>query len=441
MTGADRLALSAPIDAPDVPAVEIASPTRRDEARSAMAVAAELRDGDVPVRDVAVVVRDLDRYEEPLFRAALQYGVAPVFWTQLRVTRTRPYALVESVCEALAGDAVDRETLLRPLELRWSPATPTDSLDPNISDDSPAPAISDDSDRRSAEWPIEPAAVQRAGSVLPDDPRSIAEWIEAIESTDGADTRVRQFAEWIETAPAPTPESVASLLGEVVEGYAARGLPETKAADSPALLDTETDARAVVRVRTLVGQLQRKFADRLEDGTLERSWDDVADLADAIATQRPGRREHSNARALDVFEANDVWALDVPYVIAVGLTAEAWPQPPESVLPPEFQEAVLRGEGATGSLAPQPAWVGGRDRDQFVDVLRAAGQCVVVTRHSRTPGGDDVPRSPLLDHLETRRISEGARRRLVGTERELPPELREIVGTGAENGEGTTEGQ
>jgi len=91
-----------------------------------------------------------------------------------------------------------------------------------------------------------------------------------------------------------------------------------------------------------------------------------------IATQRPGRREHSNARALDVFEANDIWALDVPYVIGVGMTAEEWPQPSRSPLPPEFQEAILRG-GATGTLAPQPAWVGGRDRDQLGDVLRAAG--------------------------------------------------------------------
>jgi len=66
VTGSDRLALSAPIDTPDVPTIEIASPTRRDEARSAMAVAAALRDSGVPVRDIAVAVRDLDPYEEPL---------------------------------------------------------------------------------------------------------------------------------------------------------------------------------------------------------------------------------------------------------------------------------------------------------------------------------------------------------------------------------------
>jgi len=84
VTGSDRLARSAPIDTPAVPTIEIASPTRRDEARSAMAVAAALRDSGVPVRDIAVAVRDLDPYEEPLFRAAIQCGIAPVFWTQLR---------------------------------------------------------------------------------------------------------------------------------------------------------------------------------------------------------------------------------------------------------------------------------------------------------------------------------------------------------------------
>lgn len=427
MTGHDRFALSAPIGAPDAPVVEVASPTRRDEARSAMAVAAALRDRGVPVRDLAVTVRDLDAYEEPLFRAALQYGVAPVFWTQLRVTRTRPYALVESVCEALAGDAVDRETLLRPLELRWSPARSADRSEPTAAGDADAHSTTADADARSPEWPVGSEAVHRAREALPDDRRRLSEWIEAIDAADGVDDRFRTFAEWLDDAPEPNPESLAALLGEAVEGYADRGLPETKAADAPALLDTETDARAVVRVRTLVRQLRRKFADRVAAGTLERSWGDAADLAAAIATQRPGRREHSNARALDIFEANDLWALDVPYVIAVGLTAEEWPRPAESALPPEFQEAVLRGNGPSEALAPQPAWVGGRDRDQFADTLRAAAECVVVTRHTRSPGGDDVARSPLLDHVDTRRVSEAARRRLVGTERALPPEIREVV--------------
>ncbi|WP_418282054.1 hypothetical protein [Halorubrum sp. DTA98] len=248
-----------------------------------------------------------------------------------------------------------------------------------------------------------------------------------IDASGGVDDRICQYVDWVDTAPDPGPELVRELLSDVIEGYAEHGVPETKAADSPALLDTETDARAVVRVRTLVEQLPNKYADRLEEGTVERSWDDVADLARVIATQRPGRREHSNARAVDVLEANDVWALDVPYVIALGLTADGWPRPPESVLPPEFREAILRGDGQSRLLAPQPAWAGGRDRDQFVGTLRAASRCAVVMRHTRTTDGGEIPQSPLLDYLDTEQVSEPGRNRLVGTDRELPPEIREYL--------------
>lgn len=404
MTSSDRHALFGAIDTPDVPTVEIVSPTRREEARSAMAVVAELRDQDVPIRDIAVVVRDIDPHEEPLFRAAIQYGITPVFWTQLRVTRTRPYALVTAVCGTLAEARLDLETLIRPLELGWaSPGAGSET------------------------WPLPPRELYRSAERLPRDARTATEWNGIVEATDGVDARLRQFAKWVADAPTPEPASIASLLDDVVNAYAEQGLPETKVTDSPALLDTEIDARAVVRVRTLVQQLRHKFADRLEEGAVERSWDDVADLAGVIATQRPGRREHSNARALDVLEANDVWALDIPYVIALGLTAGQWPQPPQSLLPPEFREAVLRGDERAEVLAPQPAWAGGRDRDQFLDTLRSAGRCVILSRHTRTAEGDDVPPSSLLDHLDPERVSEEARRRLVGPRRELPPEVQGFV--------------
>lgn len=404
MTSSNRLALSGTIETPDVPTVEIVSPTRREEARCAMAVVSELRDRDVPIRDIAVVVRDLDPYEEPLFRAAVQYGITPVFWTQLRVTRTRPYALIAAVCETLAEDSTDLETLIQPLELGWAPP-----------------------EAGSETWPLSPRELYRSVERLPRDARTASEWSEIVEATDGVDTRLRQFAEWVSDAPNPEPESIASLLGDVVEAYAEHGLPETKAVDSPALLETELDARAVVRVRTLVQQLRLKFADRLEEGTVARSWGDVAELAGVIATQRPGRREHSNARALDVLEANDVWALDIPYVITLGLTDDQWPQPPQSMLPPEFREAVLRGDERAEILAPQPAWAGGRDRDQFLDTLRSAGRCAILSRHTRTTEGDDVSPSPILDHLDPERVTEEARRRLVGTERDLPPEVQGFV--------------
>jgi len=401
MTASNRFKLTRQIDPPDVPTVEVVSPTKREEARSAMAVVAALRDQEVPIRDVAVVVRDLDPYEEPLFRAAIQYGLTPVFWTQLRVTRTRPYALIEAVCETLSEPPSDLDTLLRPLDLGWSP-------NEEVSDT----------------WPIEPAALSRTVRQLPRESRTTTEWKGVIEASGGVDDRIYQYVDWVGAAPKPDPELVRELLRDVIEGYAEHGLPATQAADSPALLDTETDARAVVRVRTLIEQLRHKYADRLEEETVERSWDDVADLANVIATQRPGRREHSNARAVDVLEANDVWALDVPFVIALGLTADQWPRPPESVLPPEFREAVLRGDGQSRLLAPQPAWAGGRDRDQLMDALRAASRCAVVMRYTRTTEGGEIRQSPLLDYIDTEQVSKAGRNRLVGTDRKLPPEIR-----------------
>jgi ATP-dependent helicase/nuclease subunit B len=378
-----------------------------------MAVVASLRDHGVPIRDIVVVVRDLDAYEEPLFRAAIQYGLTPVFWTQLRVTRTRPFALIEAVCEVLDEERVDGETLLRPLELCWSPRS--------------IPGQDGQSVSMSRRWPIDPATASGVRERLPDGRRTISEWVDVVEASEDVDRRFRCFVEWLADASTPEPESVSTLLGDVIEGYAEHGLPETKAGDSPALLETETDARAVVRVRTLVRQLRHKFVDRLEEGTVDQSWGDVADLAGVIATQRPGRREHSNARALDVLEANDVWALDVPYVVTLGMTADQWPRPPESVLPAEFQEAVLQGDGQSGLLAPQPAWIGGRDRDQFSDTLRAAGQCVVVTRYTQTREGNEVQPSPLLEYLNTDRVGEKDRERLMSADRLLPPEIRGFV--------------
>lgn len=401
MTASNRFTLTRSIDPPKIPAVEIVSSTQREEARSAMAVVAALCDQDVPVRNVAIVVRDLDPYEEPLFRAAIQYGLTPVFWTQLRVTRTRPYALVEAVCGTLSESSIELDTLLRPLELGWSP-----------------------NEKLSETWPIEPTTVSQTVRQLPRESRMASEWKDAIEGSGDVDDRIWQYVDWVDAAPDPEPEAVRELLSDVIEGYAEHGLSETKAIDSPALLDTETDTRGVVRVRKLVEQLYHKYADRLEEGTIKQSWDDVADLASVIVTQRPGRREHSNAHAVDVLEANDVWALDVPYVVALGLTADQWPRPPESVLPPEFREAVLRGEGRSRLLAPQPAWAGGRDRDQFVDTLRAASRCAVVMRHTQTTDSGDIPQSPLLDYLDTEQVSETGRNRLVGTDREIPPEIQ-----------------
>jgi len=412
VTSSDRLFLAEPLDDADVPVAELATTTRREEARTVMATVAGLRDRGVPVRDVAVVARDLDQYEEPLYRAAIQYGITPVFWVQLRVTQTRPYALIESVCDVLGTGEPSREILCRPLEHRWCPESAT-----------------------SPSWPIDAETVQASMQALPDEPRTLEEWHDELEANPETDERLVTYVEWLDECPEPTPAAVTDVLTDVVETYEERGLPVTKANDSPALVETERDARAVVRVKTLVQQLRHKYEDRLDEGTLDRSWSSVAELSQLIATQRPGRREHSSARAIDIIEANDVWLLDVPYVIAIGLVDGDWPKKTASVVPPELQEEILRGDSRVGTLAPRTAWTTGRDRDQFDDVLRAAGEGVVVTRHTENLAGEERRPSPLLEHLETGVVPDAEQRRLVSPERELPDAVQAMLNNEVTDGE------
>ncbi|MFC7116538.1 hypothetical protein ACFQH2_18515 [Natronoarchaeum sp. GCM10025703] len=397
MTPADRLALAEPLDDADVPVAEMEATTRRAEARAVMATVAALRGQGVPVRDIAVVARDLDGYEAPLYRAAIQYGLTPVFWTQLRVTQTRPYALVEAVCETLDGGEPTAETLCRPLEHRWSPASET-----------------------TQPWPLDPKDVGAAIEALPDGSRTLTEWRDELAANPTIDERFERYVEWLDDCPEPTPEAVTDVLDAVIDTYEQRGLPVTKAIDTPALAETEQDARAVVRVKTLVRHLGHKYADRLEEGTIERSWSAVAELARLMVTQRPGRREHSNARAVDVLEANDVWLLDIPYVIGVGLVDGEWPQQTDSVVPPELQEAILRGAGRAGTLAPRAAWTDGRDRDQFDDTVRAAGAGLILTRHTETTAGEERRPSPLLEYLSPEVVPVDERRRLLSDDPQLP---------------------
>lgn len=404
MTASDRLALTEPLGDADVPVVELVTTTRWREARAVMATVAALRDHGVPVRDIAVVARDLDEYESPLYRAAIQYGITPVFWLQLRVTETRPFSLVESVCDVLGAEKPSRELLCRPLEHRWSPPSAT-----------------------AASWPIDPEITQASIQALPPEPQTLTEWHDELEANSSVDDRLVTYVEWLHNCPEPRPTEVTDTLIDIVESYEQLGLPVTKANDTPALVETERDARAVIRVKTLVQQLRHKYADRLADGTLEQSWSSVAELSHLITTQRPGRREHANARAVDIVEANDVWLLDVPYVIGVGLIDGEWPQKTESVVPAELQEAILHGEGDVGMLAPRTAWTTGRDRDQFDDTVRAAGSGLVVTRHTETTTGEERRISPLLKQLDTDVVPDDERQRLLGPERELPSTVRQML--------------
>ena len=404
MTHAHRTALTSELPAPSCPVVELPAPTRREEARAVMATIREIRDRGVDVRDIAVVARDLDPYEQPLTRAAIQYGVTPVFWTQLRVTRTEPYALVEALCSLFADGDVAATSLLAPLTQRWAP--PTDA----------------------AGWPLAQSTIHSLLEALPSGRRSIAEWAETIP-THTTDERLTTYCDWLQShaEPEPTPDTVGAALTPAIDAYRETSMPARQQADSPALMATETAARATVRVTRLVEQVTHKYDEWLADGTVSRSWSAVQELCELLATQRPGRREHSNARAIDIMEANDVWALSVPFIIAVGATAAEWPAQTDSVVPSELQEAVLSGAGATDIVAPRTAWGDGRDRDHFADAMRAAERGVIVTRYTQTEDGDDVHPSPFLASLEMETVSGQARTQLTSTTPQLPPEIAALL--------------
>lgn len=388
---------------PNISVVEIETTTRYQEARAAMAVVAALRDRGVPVRDIVVVARDLEGYEEPLMRAAIRHSIPLAFWTQIDLVSTRPYRLITSLCDLFGTSELDPDVLLRPLELGWTPQASTD------------------------EWPIHPEILAETYHNLPDEARPVEAWHSLLNDATWPDSRVTEYVEWLTTCPEPTPEAVADVLGEAVESYRESMLPHQRVTDSPVLLETETAARAVVRLETLVGQVESKYAQRLADGWADESWTTVAGICESVATQRPGRREHANALALDVLEANDIWARQIPFVIAVGLVEGEWPRQPGSVVPTEVQHTVLAGTDPAKRLSPRTAWMGGRDYDQFVDTLRAATTGLVLTRHTQDVDGVRRVRSSLLDGLDVERISRIARQQLLSADRTLPDAIRSML--------------
>jgi len=388
----------------DVPVAEIETTTTRyQEARAAMAVVAGLRDRGVPVRDIAVVARDLDSYEEPLTRAAIRHGVTPVFWTQIDLVETGLYRLVTSLCELFAAAEPDRELLLRPLEQEWTPQEATD------------------------EWPLPAEVLEETVHRLPQRVASYPRVELAHQRGSGADQRVVEYAEWVARDPEPTPTAVADVLGGVVELYRETVVPERRATDPPALLETETAARATVRMETLVEQVESKYSQRLADRWTDESWTAVHGMCESLARQRPGRREHANARALDIMEANDIWAREIPYVVAVGLVDGEWPTRANSTMPSELQHAILAGDGPAERLAPQTAWLAGRDLDQFHDTITAATTALIVTRHTHDVDGSQRTRSPLLDHIDVEPISRGARQRLLSADQALPSKIESML--------------
>ena len=406
-----RLGLAEPIDSAPVPAVELTARTRHAEARVAMALVSGLRTAGVPARDVTVIARDLTPYEEPLRRAARQWGITPTFWTQLYVTRTRPFALVDAVCRLLDADAPDRQTLFRPLEYRWAPP---------------------DTDRNSDRWPVNSTRLSELSSALPTSGRSLATWQRHLQDAATGDDRLATYVTWLRDRPDPTPSSVEDLFDTLAETYERVGLPVTQADDSADFVETEEDARAVVRLRELAAQVSRKYREHREERTVTQSWGDIADLARLVARQRPGRREHSNARAVDVFEASDVWALNIPYVVVVGLVDGEWPISTASPLPAELREAILSGNGAASSLTPRTQWSVGRDADHFAAAVSAATQGLMFTRYTETTDGRPAHPSPFLADRDTTTVSTAETDRLLSADQVLPGAVQDFLAGGSD---------
>lgn len=400
----------------DASITEMVATTREQEARLVVALVTRLVDSGVSPSDVLVVARDVDGYERVLSRAAKQYRQSLSFWTQLSVTGTRPYTLVESVCTLLdARDGpLSLETVCRPLFAEWvdpgggnHPPLPRRALD-----DARATLDAQDQNSRSlSEWRTHVAETPL--------PERVARWLQSLLT-------------WAAEQPSkPEPADVRETITPLLDVYRDVVLPAHRERDDASLAATTETARALVRLERLVDDVARKYVTWLERGQTDQTWEVVRYLFETIATVKPGRREHANAGVVDVVDATDTWARTAPYVVAVGLVDGVWPLPPEGLFPVEVRDALLGGPSpAARNLAPREGWTGAREFDHFIDAVSTATEYLVCTRHERSADGSVAHRSPFFDALEATptRVGQSATTRLLGRERTLPEPLAGVVG-------------
>ncbi|MFC7095791.1 hypothetical protein [Halobaculum marinum] len=367
--------------------------TRADEARRALEVVADHVDDGTAVSDIAIVAPDLSRYEAALTDAAADYDLPTAAWTQLPLTDTLPYRLVAAVCRVLVDDPCTHDTLLAPLEYEW--------IHPDAVDATGATGTTGATDTVDTD-PVSTPAVARLRRTLADTELPLDEWRAVIDDA-GAPSGVQRYLGWVASqrqGSGPTPQTVRRTLSGVLAAYEETVLPARRDRDGPQLTDTAQTARAVVRMRDLVGEVAAKYGDRLDAGD-DASWATVERLAEQIAGLHAGRREHANARALDLVGANDTWALARPVVIVVGLRDGEWLRREPRALPRSLTEQVVAGDGDDGALAPRAGWSDAGVRDQFHDAVTAATETLVVSRHRLDADGTPCPPSPLLAALET----------------------------------------
>lgn len=449
---ADRLATRLPADAavtveepasgsstPAAPVTEFVADNPADEARLAMAIVAGLVADGVSTSDILVVARDADSDERSLRRAANRYGYPLAVWAQLPVTETLPYGLFAAATDLLSAAEVDLDTLLRPLDLGWVP--------PELgSDDGDGDAAED---AAASTWPAAPTTVERLRVALSEggetggfsptrigvDAGSLVEWEGHVADClddgrlDSADAQpLLRLLTWASSQPrAPNPVAVHEVFEPLVDAYRTVVLPLHRDADSDDLQATERHARAVVRLDSLLGDTRSKYEEWLAAGYTTRSWESVADIAERIATTRPGRREHANAAAIDVVDATDAWLRTEPYVIAVGLVDGVWPQRIESVFPTSFRAAVADGTPPeTRGLAVPGRWTERRELDHLWSAAAAATDQLICTRYTADRDATAQEPSPYLESLGARRVDAAAVQSL-RTDGRLPEAVRPTV--------------
>lgn len=424
-------------------ATELVVDTRFAESRLTAALTAKLVARTGAPGDVALATRDIDPYEEPLVRAARRHGVTVTAWTQLRLKRTRPFRLVASVCDALDAETLPLDTLLDPLVLGWTP--------PEAEAASEGDGPADDT------WPLSEDQIETARLALG------SEGVAGQENRDQPDTAIERdpaawrrrtetaglgavatFCAWLEARPtSPSPAQARETLTSVIERFRARVLPDVKANDASTLRETEETARAVARLVAdpdpedgLLADLEATYGEWVSRGAVERSWTGVGTVCEELATQAPGRREHSNANAVDLLEANDIWERSFPYVVALGLVDGVWPQRPQGALPRPVRARIEQGaDPAAQGLAVRAAWTESLDRDHFADVVDAAETHLFVCRFTQDGDGVAKERSPLLDGIETERLSREAQHELLDPDRGLPTVIERRLAPDHRSGE------
>jgi len=394
------------------PAVELIGQTRHREARIAVGTAAGLIKQGISPSDIVITAVDLDPYEDLLERAAKRYGLTLAVWTPLNLKRTRSYQFAASllaVLRARSGGAVDMETLGQPLRLGWVPPQTT--------------SISD---------PLSPKQVDTISNDFRGQTFSISEWTHQIATSDFEDRTKHHligYLNWLDAQPRrPSPDGFLNTIHRVMTAYDESNLP-SQIGHEPVSEVAET-LRGFDRTLTLLQTVHQRYSKWLDYGRMERDWDAVYELLDAFATTLPGRRELPTAAAIDVKEANDMWALNIPYVIAVGLVDTEWPRTVDSAIPSVSRAALARSDRTQRpTIRPHSSWTTDRDYDHFVSAVAAAEKLLVVTRFATDADGVEQHPSRFLEDLETT-YSTADVAELIADSTSLPEAIVDRISTG-----------